>query len=150
MSNLEDFPMIEDQQEDQQESSQEDYQEDSQEVSDDGFQLVRRNRGRPNRRDILQQVASGDVKPEDADKLLRARQPPRFVVKGNGSIALYNLHRYPIILYVDQWEKIERLMKLDIFSKFVDRNSDKIARRFPSRNVSNNMSNNVSNNESSN
>ncbi len=95
-----------------------------QENNDDGFTEVksRRNQLRPNRKEVLNQVASGDIRPEDAEKMLGFNRSPRFVITRSGSIALYNLQRYPIVLYVDQWQKVEHLMKSDIFSKFAEKN----------------------------
>ncbi len=91
---------------------------------------------RMNRRDVLEKVSSGEMTAEEANKLLGVRRPPRFVVTNDGTIALYNLQRYPIVLYADQWERIEYLMKRDIFANFVDRNSERIHRRFPKREYS--------------
>lgn len=87
-----------------------------------GFKEVK-NRRQYKRRDVLDKVASGDLKPEDAEKMLK-RNPPRFVVTKNGAIALFNLQRTPVVLYADQWQKIGDLMKRDIFDKFLERNKD--------------------------
>jgi len=66
---------------------------------------------------------------DEADKLERIRHQPRFVVTRDGRIALFNIYRYPIILYADQWEKIESLMCRDIYSRFVARNNNIINRK---------------------
>lgn len=84
---------------------------------------------KPSRKEVLDKVASGDIKPEEADKMLNNRKPPRFVVTRKGSIALYNLNRDPIILYADQWEKLEKLIRRDILKNFMERNNNIIKRK---------------------
>ena len=61
------------------------------------------------------------------------RRSPRFVVTQNGSIALYNLHPKPIVLYAEQWEKLESLIRRDILDKYIERNENIIKRRYPKR-----------------
>ncbi len=105
--------------------------ESAQQQNNEGFQEVRHNRNpRPNRKDVLDKVATGDIKPEDADKMLRTRLPPRFVVTRTGSIALYNLQRNPIVLYADQWDKLSSLLKRDILDNYMAKNTSIIKRRY--------------------
>jgi len=102
--------------------------------SQEGFQVVvNKNRGekkqRPDRREVLSQVASGNLKPEDADKMLRDHRPPRFVVR-NGAITLYNLgNRAPITLYADQWEKLSSMIERGILRTYMERNKHLLKRR---------------------
>lgn len=88
----------------------------------------------PNRQEVLNSVASGDMKPEEAERLLRRRLPPRFVVTRTGAIALYNLQRHPIVLYPDQWEKLSSLIRRDILDNYMAKNANIIKRRYPSQN----------------
>lgn len=81
------------------------------------------------RKDVLNKVASGDIKPEEADRLLNDKKPPRFVVTRKGSIALYNLGKEPIILYADQWEKLSSMMERNILKNYMERNTNIIKRR---------------------
>ena len=54
---------------------------------------------------------------------------PRFVVTRNGAVALYNLGHVPIVLYADQWEKLESLIRRDILDNYMSKNTDIIKRR---------------------
>lgn len=102
----------------------------------DGFQVVSNKtngRYRPNRKEVLTKVANGDLKPEDADKMLRNRRPPRFVVTRTGAVALYNLQRNPIILYADQWDRLQSLIKRGILDTFMERNKSIVKRRYRKR-----------------
>ena len=96
----------------------------------DGFTTVNyQRRPRLNKKDVLNQVATGELKPDEAERLLQTRRSPRFVVTKNGAIALYNLQKQPVILYADQWERLSRLVERDILKKFIERNENIIRRR---------------------
>ena len=97
----------------------------------------RRFSQRPNRQDVLNRVASGDIGPDEAERLLRKRLPPRFVVTRTGAIALYNLQRNPIVLYPDQWDKLSSLIRRDILDNYMSKNENIIRRRYPSQNRNN-------------
>ena len=62
---------------------------------------------------------------------------PRFVVTRTGMIALYNLGPNPILLYADQWEKLESLVRKDILDKFIARNENILKRRQPNHHRTN-------------
>ena len=94
------------------------------------FHRVEYKRKTLNRKDVLDSVASGDIKPDEAEKMLRTRQPPRFVVTRTGAIALYNLQRNPIVLYADQWDKLSNLIKRGILDNYVSKNSNIIKRKY--------------------
>lgn len=97
----------------------------SEQSDNNGFQVVSHRRNhRQREKELLDKVASGDIKPDEAQKIMYRRKLPRFVVTRNGKIALFNIQKTPIVLYADQWEKIENLMKKDVFSKFLDRSKD--------------------------
>lgn len=101
------------------------------------FQEVRSRKPqnfRPNRQDVLNKVAAGDINPDEAEKLLRKRLPPRFVVTRTGAIALYNLQRHPIVLYPDQWDKLSSLIRRDILDNYMKKNENIIKRRYPTQN----------------
>ena len=95
-----------------------------------GGQRVERQE-RPNRKDVLDKVAAGDLNPDEAEKMLRTRKPPRFVVTRTGAVALYNLQRNPIVLYADQWERLSNLIRRDILDKYMERNKNVVKRRQP-------------------
>jgi hypothetical protein len=100
------------------------------EQNNDGFrEMGRRQNRHQNRQDVLQKVAQGDLQPDEAERMLRKRLPPRFVVTRNGAIALYNLKRDPIVLYADQWEKLSSLIERGILKTYMSRNENIIKRR---------------------
>ena len=96
------------------------------EQNNDGFREIGR---RQNRQEVLQKVAQGNLQPDEAERMLRKRLPPRFVVTRNGAIALYNLKRDPIVLYADQWEKLSSLIERGILKTYMSRNENIIKRR---------------------
>lgn len=100
------------------------------EVPDD-YQMVERhsrtykNRGTKyvnysgvNHRDILERVKNGDLDVNEAQKMLRQNNRTMndnsrrytFRVTNRGAIAVFGLQRRPVILYANQWQKIEQLM----------------------------------------
>jgi len=61
--------------------------------------------------EILQKLASGELKVEDATKLLeQADQQKRgslyCKVSEKGAMSVYGLQRMPVTLYVEQWERL--------------------------------------------
>lgn len=63
------------------------------------------------REEILAKLAAGEIKVEEATKLLEAADQQR---KGNlyckvsekGAISVYGLQRMPVTLYVEQWGRL--------------------------------------------
>lgn len=64
------------------------------------------------RKEILVKLASGELTTEEADKLLEGQDKqkqdsPYCKVGKKGGISVYGLgSRYPVTLYVDQWERL--------------------------------------------
>ena len=60
--------------------------------------------------EILQKVASGEISPDEAAKLIKTTAPPRGTlyckVSEKGAISIYGLQRMPVTLYVEQWERL--------------------------------------------
>ena len=61
--------------------------------------------------EILQKLASGELKVEDAAKLLeQVEQQKRGTlyckVSEKGGMSVYGLQRMPVTLYVEQWERL--------------------------------------------
>lgn len=78
-----------------------------------------------NQEEILRKVASGELKPEDASKLLEDRPRGRLYCKVSpkGALSVYGLQRMPVTLYVEQWERL--LEFADEIKKFAtDHNSE--------------------------
>ena len=64
-----------------------------------------------NRDEILAQLASGEITPEQASKLLdeiaQQKQGTLYCkVSQKGAISVYGLQRMPVTLYVEQWERL--------------------------------------------
>jgi hypothetical protein len=61
--------------------------------------------------EILAKVASGELKVEDASKLLaeadeKKRGTLYCKVSEKGAVSVYGLQRMPVTLYVEQWERL--------------------------------------------
>jgi hypothetical protein len=63
-----------------------------------------------NKDEILAKLAAGELKVEEASKLLSAAEPKRGAlyckVSAKGAISVYGLQRMPVTLYVEQWERL--------------------------------------------
>lgn len=103
----------------------------SQENQNQEFTNVKSNRVSSNPKELFKKVANGELQPNEAEKMLNVRRPPRFVVTKSGAIALFNLQRNPIVLYPDQWDRLQSLVKRGILDTFMERNKDSIKRRPP-------------------
>ena len=81
--------------------------------------------------EILQKVATGEISPEDAGKMLLAEAPKRgqlyCKVSEKGAISIYGLQRMPVTLYVEQWE---RLLEFgDVIKTFMADNASTLKRK---------------------
>ena len=61
--------------------------------------------------EILAKLAAGEIKVEDASKLLEQAERERrgslyCRVSEKGAISVYGLQRMPVTLYVEQWERV--------------------------------------------
>jgi hypothetical protein len=64
-----------------------------------------------NKEEILAKLASGEIKVEEASKLLAAVEQPKrgqlyCKVSAKGAISVYGLQRMPVTLYVEQWDRL--------------------------------------------
>jgi hypothetical protein len=63
-----------------------------------------------NKQEVLAKLASGEIKVEEASKLLAELEPKRGSlscrVSEKGGISVYGLQKMPVTLYVEQWEKL--------------------------------------------
>ena len=64
-----------------------------------------------NKQEILAKVASGELKIEDASRMLADIEQPKrgqlySKVSAKGAISVYGLQRMPVTLYVEQWERL--------------------------------------------
>lgn len=81
--------------------------------------------------EILQKVASGEITPDEAAKLIKTTAPPRgslyCKVSEKGAISIYGLQRMPVTLYVEQWERL--LAFADEIKAFMKENDSKLKRK---------------------
>lgn len=81
--------------------------------------------------EILQKVASGEITPEQAGKLLLTEAPARGTlyckVSEKGAISVYGLQRMPVTLYVEQWGRL--LEFAPTLQQFMTDNDDKLKRK---------------------
>lgn len=81
--------------------------------------------------EILQKVASGEITPDEAAKLIKTTAPPRGTlyckVSEKGAISIYGLQRMPVTLYVEQWERL--LAFGDEIKSFMKDNDSKLKRK---------------------
>merc|ERR1712166_212954 len=85
------------------------------------------------RKDLLEQVASGKLDPEKAEKLLsnNSNRTITFSVTRNGALAMYGLQNHrPVVFYLDQWTRLIKFIRTtDVFDKFVEENNDALKSR---------------------
>ncbi len=81
--------------------------------------------------EILLKVASGEITPEQAGKLLLTDAPARGTlyckVSEKGGLSVYGLQRMPVTLYVEQWTRL--LEFVPILKQFMADNDDKLKRK---------------------
>ena len=82
--------------------------------------------------EILRKLASGDLKVEDASRMLAQFEQPKrgqlyCKVSAKGAISVYGLQRMPVTLYVEQWERL--LNFSDELRKFMAEHSDEFKRK---------------------
>jgi len=63
------------------------------------------------REEILAKLAAGEIKVEEATRLLEEAEKERrgslyCKVSEKGGVSVYGLQRMPVTLYVEQWEKL--------------------------------------------
>ncbi len=64
-----------------------------------------------NKDEILAKLAAGELKVEEASKLLAATEQPKrgalyCKVSEKGALSVYGLQRMPVTLYVEQWDRL--------------------------------------------
>jgi len=82
--------------------------------------------------EILQKLAAGELKVEDASKMLASVDTPRrgqlyCKVSPKGAISVYGLQRMPVTLYVEQWERL--LDFTDSIREFMTEHSSEFKRK---------------------
>ena len=86
-----------------------------------------------NKEEIVAKIASGELKPDEALKLLAQieEKKPRGVlyckVSQKGAVSVYGLQRMPVTLYVEQWTRL--LDYADELKKFIAENDSQLSRK---------------------
>ena len=86
--------------------------------------------------DILAKVASGDIKPDEASKLIAAMNTgngsPRTItykVSTKGAVSVYGMGRFPVTLYAEQWERLDSDDERKRRAEFIKSNAAKLTRK---------------------
>lgn len=85
-----------------------------------------------NKEEILAKLASGELKVDEASKLLAELDTPKrgslyCKVSEKGACSVYGLQRMPVTLYVEQWERL--LTFADDIRSFLKDNESKLKRK---------------------
>lgn len=86
--------------------------------------------------DILQKLASGELKVDEASRMLADVETPKrgqlyCKVSPKGAISVYGLQRMPVTLYVEQWERL--LDYGEQIRAFMGEHSDQLKRKGANR-----------------
>jgi hypothetical protein len=85
--------------------------------------------------DILAKVASGEIKPDEASKLLDALKSNgkpnglTYKVSAKGAISVYGMGRFPVTLYAEQWERLDSDAERKRRAEFVKANAKQLTRK---------------------
>ena len=86
--------------------------------------------------DILAKVASGDIKPEEAAKLIsalngngRGGATITYKVSAKGAMSAYGLQRMPVTLYAQQWERVDSDTERKRRAEFIKANAKTLVRK---------------------
>jgi len=90
-----------------------------------------------NRQAVLQKCCAGTITMEEADKLLQQLEGPSHRTGGSGGlsvkvavkggVSVYGLSRWPLTLYVEQWERL--LDYSDELRKFLQEHNSELKRK---------------------
>jgi len=82
---------------------------------------------------ILNQLATGQITPQQAAEELKQLETDKkkagihFAVSKKGGVSVYGLNRWPVTLYVQQWEAL--IEKLPELLDFIRENNEQLDRR---------------------
>jgi len=86
--------------------------------------------------DILAKVASGEIKPDEAAKLISALNGNgkggaqiTYKVSEKGALSAYGLQRMPVTLYVQQWERLDSEAERKRRADFIKANAKNLVRK---------------------
>ena len=84
--------------------------------------------------DILEKVASGEIKADEAAKLISAlngngkQNPISYKFSEKGALSVYGLGRFPVTLYVGQWERLDSEAERKRRAEFIKTNPKTLVR----------------------
>jgi hypothetical protein len=86
------------------------------------------------REEILAKLAAGEIKVEDATKMLEEAETTKrgslyCKVSQKGAVSVYGLQRMPVTLYVEQWERL--LAFGDEIRQFMQEHDSEVKRKQP-------------------
>ena len=85
--------------------------------------------------DILAKVANGDIKPDEASKLIEALnsngKPVQltYKVSSKGAVSVYGMGRFPVTLYAEQWERLDSDSERKRRADFIKSNAKELTRK---------------------
>lgn len=85
-----------------------------------------------NKEEILAKLATGELKVDEASKLLAELDTPKrgslyCKVSEKGAVSVYGLQRMPVTLYIEQWERL--LDFADEIRSFLRDNAERLKRK---------------------
>ncbi len=89
-----------------------------------------------NTQDILAKVAAGDIKPDEASRLIEALRGNgkagtqlTYKVSGKGALSVYGMGRFPVTLYAEQWERLDSADERKRRAEFIKSNAPQLTRK---------------------
>ena len=84
--------------------------------------------------DIIAKVASGEIKPDEASKLIAAINGKShgkltYKVSPKGALSAYGTGRFPVTMYVEQWERVDADEERKRRREFIKANASKLTRK---------------------
>ena len=80
------------------------------------------------RDEIIDAIANGDMTADEGKALLKPATPSlSFKVSAKGAVSLYGLGRFPVTLYVNQWERV--VAAIPKLTAFCNEHADELARK---------------------
>ena len=85
--------------------------------------------------DILAKVASGEIKPDEASRLIEALKGNgkpttlTYKVSGKGALSVYGMGRFPVTLYAEQWERLDGADEQKRRAEFIKANAKQLTRK---------------------
>jgi hypothetical protein len=87
--------------------------------------------------EILAKVASGDIQPSEAATLIAALNANgngksntlTYKVSPKGAMSVYGMGRFPVTLYVEQWERLDSDAERKRRAEFIKANGKQLTRK---------------------